>query len=131
MGESIVWAVTEEDTQKSAIVKAPSWLPTEVVDFDIIDSADGESKNLKVTVKVFAGEYKGMENPFIYFNEKRKDMAIPFLLAIGFTLNPDGSFSQKLSKEVLVGRKCKAHWVRGEYKNKPVNNIDDWAKLED
>jgi len=131
MSESIVWSVTEEDIQKTSIVKAPSWLPTEVSDFEIVDAKDGESKNIKVSVRVFAGEYKGMENPFIYFSEKKKELAIPFLTSIGFSRNPDGSFNQKLSKENVVGKKCKAHWTRGEYNNKPLNQIDDWAKLED
>ena len=127
--DSIVWSIGAEDIAKNRLVDAPSWLPTEVVDFEIIDSKSGDSKNLHVTMKVFAGEYKGLENPFIYFSEKMTVMSEGFLKACGFPQNPDGSYKVKLSKGIMVGKKFLAHWVRGVYNNKPVNQIDDYSAL--
>jgi hypothetical protein len=127
--ESIVWGISQDDISKNRLVDAPSWLPTEVVDFEIIDSKAGDSKNLHLTYKVFAGDFKGLENPFIYFSEKMPVMAAPLLMACGFPANPDGSFSVKLSKGTMIGKKFLAHWVRGTYNNKPVNQVDDYAAL--
>jgi len=127
--ESIVWSVSSEDVSKNRLVDAPSWLPTEIADFEIIDAKDGASKNLHLTLRVYHGEYKGMENPFIYFSEKMPMMAVPMLKACGFPQNPDGSFSTKLSKATMVGKKFQARWIRGTYNNKPVNQIDDYAAL--
>jgi len=127
--ESIVWSITADDISKNRLVDAPSWLPTEIVDFEIIDSKDGNSKNLHMTFKVFAGEFKGLENPFIYFSEKMPVMATSLLLACGFPQNPDKSFSTKLSKGTMIGKKFLAHWVRGSYNNKPVNQVDDYSGL--
>jgi hypothetical protein len=127
--ESIVWSISAEDISKNRLVDAPSWLPTEVIDFAIEDSKAGDSKNLHITMKVFAGEYKGLENPFIYFSEKMPVMASSMLKACGFPQNPDGSFNTKLSKGTMIGKKFLAHWVRGTYNNKPVNQIDDYSQL--
>lgn len=127
--DAIVWGITAEDISKNQLVNAPSWLPTEIVDFEVIDSKAGDSKNLHLTYKVFAGDFKGLENPFIYFSEKMPVMAAPLLKACGFPQNPDGSFSIRLSKGVMIGKKFLAHWVRGTYNNKPVNQVDDYAAL--
>jgi hypothetical protein len=127
--ESIVWGITADDISKNRLVDAPSWLPTEIVDFAIEDAKSGDSKNLHLTYKVFAGEYKGLENPFIYFSEKMPVMAAPLLLACGFPQNPDKSFNVKLSKGTMIGKKFLAHWVRGTYNNKPVNQVDDYSAL--
>jgi hypothetical protein len=127
--ESIVWGITAEDISKNRLVDAPSWLPTEVVDFEVIDAKAGDSKNIHLTYRVFAGEFKGLENPFIYFSEKMPVMAAPLLKACGFPQNPDGSFQAKLSKGTMVGKKFLAHWVRGTYNNKPVNQVDDYSAL--
>jgi hypothetical protein len=127
--ESIVWGITAEDISKNRLVDAPSWLPTEIVDFAVEDSKAGDSKNLHITMKVFHGELKGLENPFIYFSEKMPVMAAPLLKACKFQQNPDGSFNAKLSKGTMIGKKFLAHWVRGTYNNKPVNQIDDYAPL--
>lgn len=127
--ESIVWGITADDISKARLVDAPSWLPTEIIDFAIEDSSKGDSKNVHLTFKVFAGDYKGLENPFIYFNEKLTVMMAPLLKACGFQQNPDGSFQAKLSKGTMVGKKFLAHWIRGTYNNRPVNNIDDYAAL--
>lgn len=127
--ETIVWGITAEDISKNRLVDAPSWLPTEVVGFEIEDSSKGDSKNVHLTYKVFAGDYKGLENPFIYFNEKLPVMMAPLLKACGFPQNADGSFSVKLSKGTVVGKRFLAHWIRGTYNNRPVNQIDDYAAL--
>jgi hypothetical protein len=128
--ESIVWGITAEDISKSRLVDAPSWLPTEITDFAIEDAKQGDSKNVHLTYKVFAGDYKGVENPFIYFSEKLPVMMAPLLKACGFPQNPDGSFSAKLSKGTMVGKRFLAHWVRGTYNNKPVNQVDDYAAIQ-
>jgi len=127
--DSIVWNISEDDISKNRLVDAPSWLPTEIVDFEIIDSKSGDSKNLHLTLRVFAGEFKGLENPFIYFSEKVTVMSTPLMKACGFPQNPNGSFSVKLSKGTMIGKKFLAHWVRGTYNNKPVNQIDDYAPI--
>jgi len=127
--DSIVWSISAEDISKSALVSAPSWLPTEIIDFTLEDTKTGDSKNVHLTFKVFAGEYKGLENPFIYFNEKLPVMMNSLLKACGFPQNPDGSFSVRLSKGTMVGKKFLAHWIRGTYNNRPVNQIDDYASL--
>lgn len=127
--ESIVWGITAEDISKARLVDAPSWLPTEIIDFAIEDAKSGDSKNLHLTYRVFAGEYKGLENPFIYFSEKLPVLAEPLLTACGFPKNPDGSFNVKLSKGTMIGKKFLAHWIRGTYNNRPVNQIDDYSAL--
>lgn len=127
--DSIVWGITADDISKNRLVDAPSWLPTEITDFEITDSKSGDSKLLHITMKVFAGEMKGLENPFIYFSEKMPVMAAPLLIACGFPQNPDKSFSVKLSKGTMIGKKFLAHWVRGTYNNKPINQIDDYSAL--
>jgi hypothetical protein len=127
--ESIVWGVSQEDISKNRLVDAPSWLPTEIVDFAIEDSKSGDSKNLHLTLRVFSGEFKGLENPFIYFSEKMPIMAVPMLTACGFQPASDGSFQAKLSKGSMIGKKFLAHWIRGVYNNKPVNQIDDYAAI--
>jgi hypothetical protein len=125
----IVWGISQEDLSKNRLVDAPSWLPTEVVEFAIEDSKSGDSKNVHMTYRIFSGEYKGLENPFIYFSEKMPVMMAPFLVACGFPQNEDGSFSVRLSRGTVVGKKFLAHWVRGTYNNKPINQIDDYAEL--
>jgi hypothetical protein len=125
----IVWGISQEDISKNRLVDAPSWLPTEIVDFEIEDAKKGDSKNVHLTYKVFAGEYKGLENPFIYFSEKMPVMMAPLLNACGFPANEDGSYSVRLSKGTMIGKKFLAHWVRGVYNNKPVNQVDDYASL--
>ena len=127
--DSIVWAITAEDISKNRLVDAPSWLPTEIIDFALEDASKGDSKNVHLTYRVFAGELKGIENPFIYFNEKLPIMMAPLLKACGFSQNPDGSYNAKLSKGTMVGKKFLAHWIRGTYNNKPVNQIDDYSAL--
>lgn len=127
--DSIVWNISAEDISKNRLVDAPSWLPTEIVDFEIVDSKSGDSKNLHLTYRVFAGDYKGLENPFIYFSEKMRVMAEPMLKACGFPTNPDGSCSPRLSKGTMIGKKFLAHWIRGTYNNKAINQVDDYAAL--
>lgn len=127
--DSIVWNITADDISKNRLVEAPSWLPTEIVGFEVEDAKSGDSKNVHLTYKVFAGEYKGLENPFIYFNEKLPVIMAPLLKACGFPVNPDGSFNTKLSKGTMIGKKFLAHWIRGTYLNKPVNQIDDYSAL--
>jgi hypothetical protein len=127
--DSIVWGVSADDISKNRLVDAPSWLPTEIVDFEIIDAKAGDSKNLHLTYRVFAGDFKGLENPFIYFSEKMPVMVVPLFLACGFPQNEDKSFSVRLSKGTMIGKKFLAHWVRGTYNNKPVNQVDDYAAL--
>lgn len=127
--ESIVWGITAEDISKARLVDAPSWLPTEIIGFEIEDAKSGDSKNVHLTYKVFAGDYKGLENPFIYFSEKLPVMMAPLLKACGFPQNADQSFQVKLSKGTMVGKKFLAHWIRGTYNNRPINNIDDYAAL--
>lgn len=127
--DSIVWSITAEDISSNRLVDAPSWLPTEIVEFALEKAKAGDSMNVHLTYKVFAGEYKGLENPFIYFNEKLPVMMAPLLKACGFPQNPDGSFNAKLSKGTMIGKKFLAHWIRGTYNNKPVNNVDDYSAL--
>lgn len=127
--DSIVWNITAEDISKNRLVDAPSWLPTEIVDFEVIDAKAGDSKNVHLTYQVFAGELKGLQNPFIYFSEKLPVLMHPLLKACNFPQNPDGSFNTKLSKGTMIGKKFLAHWIRGTYNNKPVNQIDDYSAL--
>jgi len=128
MSDEMLWNITEEELNRNKLVD-PGWYPTEITDFAIEDSKKKDSKNLHLTVTIFAGENKGVINPFIYFSEKAPAMFAPMLEALGFPKNPNGTYSVKVSKELFVGKKLLAHWVRGDYEGKPVNQINEWAVL--
>jgi hypothetical protein len=122
------WNVTKEDVAANQLV-TPGWYPTEIVGFKVKPAKDKESNNAVITCKIIGTKFAGARVE-LYFSEKLPVMMVPLLKAIGFEENPDGSMSVDVSEEVLKNKKFLGNWQRGEYNNRPVNNVTEFNVLQ-
>jgi len=121
------WNISPEDVAKSQLVK-PGWHPTEISEVEIVQAKDKGSMNVRYTFKIFAGEYKGTENRFVYFNEKLPELMAPLIDALGYPKNAEGGYNFTINNN-LVGKKFNAFWQRGVYEDKPINKVTEYAPL--
>jgi hypothetical protein len=121
------WNVSQEEIAKGKIIK-PGWHPVVVVDYEEAMNKAKDAMNAIVTLEVSSGEFKGVQKK-VYFSEKAPGTMTGFLEAIGCKVGSDGTLSADLSKNALVNKKLQANFIRGEYNNRPTNEITEYAAI--
>lgn len=120
------WNIPVSDILRGKLV-SPGWHPVEIVKYEEKMNKAGDAMNAIVTFRVFAGDFTGVEK-MTYFSEKAPGTMTGLLESLGVQANANG-LSADLSEATLKGKKLQAHFIRGEYNNKPTNEIIEYAPL--
>lgn len=119
--------IPKDELNKNRLVP-PGWHNVEVILVETKRNKAGDADNDEVTVRIYSGPYAGTEKK-VWFSEKFALGAAEFLKALGSKETAEG-LEGEISSATCKGKKLKANFIRGEYKNKPQNEIIEWAPLD-
>lgn len=116
--------ITQDDINRSKVVD-PGWYNVEVMSVTDSQAKSDGSLNTTVELKIIDGTFKGA---IVYrlYNEKAPGLAIPFLKALGASINEDGG---TFDLALAVGKRVKAFIKNEDYQGITRNRVEDFQPI--
>lgn len=118
---------TADDLNRGVLVDAGEWYPVEISGYQAANAKTDNSKLDKFTFKILTGKFKDAKL-YGQFSEKAPGFAIPFIEAITGMKVTEGMEAELDHR--LVGKQLEVYVVRGEYKNKPTNEVKEYRPIQ-